>query len=101
MKKSTANRLLTILIIGLIIAFHLWPVSALAQSASPQASSSGNVNRSVGIDVTNVYDITEQGVIDGDVMNSSDQGIKRSIIDYDPKLFGIYEKNPLVVFRNV
>lgn len=54
-----------------------------------------------GLDVTNVYIVDEEGIVNGDIMSNAGQGIVRSTFDYDQKVFGVYQQTPLIVFRNV
>lgn len=51
------------------------------------------------IDITALYDVTDDG-IDGDILMYSDTGLKRADIVYAPKLFGVLQDKPLLVYRS-
>lgn len=54
-----------------------------------------------GFEVTSVYDITDQEAVNGDILRNGENGISRATFEYDNRMFGIYQDNPLIVFRNV
>ncbi len=52
-----------------------------------------------GIEVTNVYEIKGEDIEDGDIVVSSSEGMTLSTRGYDPKLFGVIQRNPLIVYK--
>lgn len=52
------------------------------------------------LDLTYTYSITDTEAISGDIMASSDQGLKRADISYSNRIFGILQKEPTIVFRS-
>ncbi len=51
-------------------------------------------------DIANIYQIQDPNAVDGDILvNNTAQGIVRSSTSYDPNLFGIYQKTPLLVLQ--
>lgn len=78
-----------ILLLGFILyalSFTLYP--SLAHAQEPQ-----------GIEVTSVYEIADTDAVEGDIMTATDKGFVRSNIGFDPKLFGIIQDRPLLVYR--
>lgn len=56
--------------------------------------------QSQGIEVTSVYEIADADAIEGDILKASDQGLVRTNIGFDNKMFGIIQEQPLLVYRN-
>lgn len=52
-----------------------------------------------GIDVTSVYKIADGEASDGDILSVTDQGLVRSTVPFDNKMFGVLGEKPLFVFR--
>ncbi len=52
------------------------------------------------IDITALYDVPDSAATDGDILMYSDSGLKRADIIYAPKLFGILQDKPLLVYRS-
>lgn len=79
---------IALLFLGIFVLFSaLSPISVQAQTN--------------GLDVTNVFEVNEEGLESGDIVRNSEKGIVRTTFDYDQKVFGVYQPNPLIVFRNV
>jgi F0F1-type ATP synthase membrane subunit c/vacuolar-type H+-ATPase subunit K len=68
-------------------SLHILPCPILAQTP--------------GFEVTSVYEIADQEAVNGDLLRNGENGITRTSFEYDSKLFGIHQDNPLIVFRNV
>ncbi len=51
------------------------------------------------IDVTSLYDVTDQDAVNGDILMYSDTGLKRADIIYSNKIFGVLQDKPLLVYR--
>ena len=54
-----------------------------------------------GMEVTNIYDVTDQEVVDGDILINTTSGISRATREYDTRLFGIVTLNPAIVYKRV
>ena len=52
-----------------------------------------------GIEVTSVYEVADTEASNGDILKASDQGLIRTTIGFDNKMFGIIQDTPLVVYR--
>lgn len=52
-----------------------------------------------GIEVTNVYDIADKEVVDGDLIISTSEGFIRANRPFDVRLFGVIQSNPIAVAR--
>lgn len=55
--------------------------------------------QSQGIEVTSVYEITDTEAIDGDIVKTSENGLIRTSIGFDNKMFGVIAEQPLLVYR--
>lgn len=55
--------------------------------------------QSQGIEVTSVFEIADKDAVEGDILKSTDKGLNRADIGYDPKMFGIIQEQPLLVYR--
>lgn len=56
--------------------------------------------QSKGIEVTSVYEIADQEAAEGDIISARENGLTRSDIGFDNKMFGIIIENPLLVYRS-
>lgn len=56
--------------------------------------------QSQGIEVTSLYQIADKEAVEGDILTASVDGLKRSDIGFDNKMFGILSDKPLLVFRS-
>lgn len=56
--------------------------------------------QSQGIEVTSLYQVADTEAVEGDILTASENGLKRSTIGFDNKLFGILADKPLLVFRS-
>lgn len=56
--------------------------------------------QSRGIEVTSIYEIADTDAAEGDILSATDKGLVRSTIGFDPKVFGIIQEQPLLVFRS-
>lgn len=54
-----------------------------------------------GIEVTNVYDVTDPDAIDGDIVISTGEGLVRATRPYDSRMFGIVQLKPIITYRRV
>lgn len=52
-----------------------------------------------GIEVTSVYEIADKDAVEGDIVKATDQGLIRTTIGFDNKMFGIISDQPLLVYR--
>lgn len=66
------------------LAYTLYPIHA---------------QESRGIEVTSVYEIADSEAQEGDIISVTDQGLIRSTIGFDPKIFGVIQEQPLLVYR--
>lgn len=56
---------------------------------------------SSGIEVTSTYKVADEEAQEGDIMSVSEQGLVRSSIGFDNKIFGILKEKPILVFRTI
>jgi F0F1-type ATP synthase membrane subunit c/vacuolar-type H+-ATPase subunit K len=54
-----------------------------------------------GIEVTNVYDVTDPDTQDGDIVISTGEGIVRATRPYDSRMFGVVQLKPIITYRRV
>lgn len=54
---------------------------------------------SKGIEVTSVYEIADADAVEGDIVTATEKGLVRANIGFDPKIFGIIQEQPLLVYR--
>lgn len=54
-----------------------------------------------GIEVTNIYDVSDEEVVDGDILISTTDGIVRATREYDVRLFGVAQLEPAIAYRRV
>lgn len=54
---------------------------------------------SKGIEVTSVYEIADTDAVEGDIVTATEKGLVRANIGFDPKIFGIIQEQPLLVYR--
>ncbi len=59
-----------------------------------------SVHAEQSIEVTSLYPIAEEAAVDGDILSTTDMGLKRSEQGFDNKMFGILQDNPLLVYQN-
>lgn len=52
-----------------------------------------------GLEMTNSFAIADPAVVEGDIVANSSSGFERDAVAYDNNIFGVYVKNPIVVFR--
>ena len=52
------------------------------------------------IDVASTYDITDENVIDGDILMYSDSGLILANVAYTNKIFGVLQDTPLAVYKS-
>lgn len=52
-----------------------------------------------GIEVTSIYPITDSEALEGDILTVTEQGLVRSNIGFDPKIFGVVQEQPLLVYK--
>ncbi|MBU1032250.1 hypothetical protein KKE03_05030 [Patescibacteria group bacterium] len=58
-----------------------------------------HAQQSQGIEVTSVYEISDADAIEGDILKATDQGLVRTTIGFDNKIFGVIQEQPLLVYR--
>ena len=52
-----------------------------------------------GIEVTALYPIADTEAVDGEILTAGGDGLTRSSIGFDNKMFGILQERPLLVYR--
>lgn len=77
--------LLFILLIGI-------RTTSLIHAQTPQTQGQG-------IEVTSVYEITDPNAVEGDIVTITEKGVVRANIGFDPKMFGVIQNFPLLVYR--
>lgn len=75
------------------VILSLYSLSAILYSTPLYAQ------QSRGIEVTSVYEITDKEAIEGDILKATDKGLVRADIGFDPKIFGVIQEQPLLVYR--
>lgn len=58
-----------------------------------------HAQESQGIEVTSVYEITDQDAAEGDIVKTTDKGLTRTDLGFDNKMFGVIANQPLLVYR--
>ena len=58
-----------------------------------------HAQESQGIEVTAVYEVTDQDAVTGDILKATDKGLVRTDIGFDNKMFGVIQDKPLMVYR--
>jgi uncharacterized membrane protein YidH (DUF202 family) len=53
------------------------------------------------LEIADTYDIADTEVQSGDLVSLTSEGIKRSVADYDNKIFGVITTDPLAVYKRV
>lgn len=61
---------------------------------------SGTVRAQQGIEVTSVYEIADKDAVEGDILKATEQGLIRTTIGFDNKIFGVIANAPLLVYRS-
>ncbi|MBI2600945.1 hypothetical protein HYW42_03240 [Candidatus Daviesbacteria bacterium] len=54
-----------------------------------------------GTEVASVYDVKDQEAVIGDILITTNEGLTRINQAYDSRIFGVVDKNPVLVFRRV
>ncbi|MDD5416242.1 MAG: hypothetical protein PHE48_04550 [Candidatus Daviesbacteria bacterium] len=85
MKKFTL-KLIILFFTFYILHFTFYIISTHAQDSK-------------GIEVTSVYEIADTDAVEGDIITATDKGLVRANIGFDPKMFGVIQENPLLVYR--
>ena len=52
-----------------------------------------------GVEVTSVFEIADEEAVDGDIISAQANGLMRSSIGFDNKMFGVIQDQPLLVYR--
>ncbi len=52
-----------------------------------------------GIETTSVYEIADTNAVEGDILEINDKGLNRANVGFDPKMFGVIQEQPLLVYR--
>jgi len=58
-----------------------------------------HAQQSQGIELTSVYEVADGDAAEGDILSTSEQGLTRSSIGFDNKMFGVLAETPLLVYR--
>lgn len=53
-----------------------------------------------GVETTYTYPVADQQAIDGDILTSTAQGLVRTSLSYDNRIFGVLQLKPLIVYRD-
>lgn len=53
-----------------------------------------------GLEVTSVYEISDNDALEGDILTATDQGLVRTNKGFDNKMFGVLQTQPILVYRN-
>lgn len=69
----------------ILVVIFLMPIVAWAQSG----------------EISNVYDISDQSAVDGDILISESQGLNLAKTAYDTHLFGVLQGQPTLVMKRV
>lgn len=56
---------------------------------------------SAQLEIADTYDIADQEAVAGDILSLSQEGLKRSVADYDNKIFGVINSDPLASYKRV
>lgn len=81
--------LIFILILLLPFLNSVFPIYAQSSDLDP-----------LNIEVTTIYQIADKEAQDGDILVSSPQGLIRASQNYDKAIFGVFNSQPVVVFRS-
>lgn len=84
------NKLLFLAFALYAIPYTLYPSPVHGQAAKSEGQ---------GIEVTSIYEITDTEATEGDIVTATDKGLVRANIGFDPKMFGVIQENPLLVYR--
>lgn len=49
-------------------------------------------------DIASTYDVVDKDAVSGDIISSSEKGLVRSELQYDNKIFGVLQDNPVIVY---
>lgn len=55
--------------------------------------------QSQGVEVTSVYEVADEEVQEGDILSAQQDGLVRSSIGFDNKMFGVVQEQPILVYR--
>lgn len=58
-----------------------------------------SAQQSQGLEVTAVFETADKDAIEGDILKTTDKGLVRADIGFDPKMFGVIQQQPLLVYR--
>src|SRR4051794_9829294 len=53
------------------------------------------------IDVVTTYNVIDPAAADGDIMVSTDKGLTRANVESTNTLFGVFQSNPVVVYKSI
>lgn len=81
------------LILSLYSFSLISPARVYAQSPQP-------IPDVINTEVTTLYQIFDKEAVDGDLLVTSSQGLVRANKSYDSSLFGVFNSEPLVVYRS-
>lgn len=75
-----------------LLLFSLILVACLFLHVAPVAAQ---------LEIADTYDISDPDVKSGDLVSLTQEGLKRASIDYDSKIFGVVNADPLAVYKRV
>lgn len=52
-----------------------------------------------GVEVTSLYDVNDKDAISGDILTARENGLVRSNIGFDNKMFGVITDKPLLIYK--
>lgn len=87
MPKGFQIKLTTLFLLGLTALNFLFPSVVQAQI--------------FGSEVAYTYDLTSPKAADGDIIANTPQGMALSAIAFDPQMYGVLDRSPLLVWRRV
>ncbi|MBI2018932.1 hypothetical protein HYS96_04495 [Candidatus Daviesbacteria bacterium] len=79
-----------------IVAFALSLLFTIPYTLYPSYS---YAQQSQGIELTSLYQIADADALEGDIVVAGEKGLVRSNIGFDPKMFGVIQEQPLLVYR--
>jgi hypothetical protein len=74
------------------LLFSLILLACLVLRASPVSAQ---------LEIADSYDLTDQEAVGGDILSLTTEGLKRSNSDYDNKIFGAINSDPLAAYKRV
>lgn len=85
------TRKFTVSLVALLLFLYLIPYTLYPAFAQSQEK---------GIEVTSIFEVADGDAVDGDILSAQANGLVRSNIGFDNKMFGIIQDQPLLVYRS-